>query len=381
MSRDPRGRSGGGYVRQAPSGSFSGESGGAPAAARAPTQLAQRRAAPARTSGRGPTDPQRPPPPPPLTDQANEAGKENQHRSGIVRARTGTGLAGLTHTQGDPAGPANPDTGAVPVGRAEAAGQRGRGGRASQRPRRLAPIRPTAQAVDDASGALSALSIRAEAPRIAARQRMQTDENAAQVIPTQIEALIERLQILGGVVEDVNMHAENACNVANTAVKHHNAMIEEIRVVQTTDRGRIDAVVWEMEEQALRETTRSKEHCDWAVAEAEGASRVFQQAADQVERAQEETMQMAAGQFVSRAPPSIAPAIAELRTASVRVAAHEAAARAAAEQAQQAARAAEALIEQIRRILAQQSGGHSRREVGQHTNRQRRNPPGSAGPA
>ncbi len=100
-----------------------------------------------------------------------------------------------------------------------------------------------------------------------------------------------------------------------------------------------------------------------------------------MEQAQDETMQTAAGQFVATASLSIVSAIAELRTASMQVAAHEAAARTAAGQAQHAARAAEALIEHVRRVVVEETGRPPRREAGQNPNRQRRDPPGSTGAA
>lgn len=388
MSRDTRDRPGGGDEQQAPAGSSSDESGGAAAAAaaRGPTLPAQQQAASAQTRGRGPADRERPPPLlplplPPPTRRANEADKENQPRGRTVPGGTPIRPAGLAHARRGPAGLADPNTWALAVGRAEAAGQGRRGGPANQHGTRLASTRPTAQAVDDASRAFSALIVRTEARRTGAGQRIQTDENAARGTSAQVEALIERLRLMGNVAGDAARHAEIACYAANTAMRRNNAMLEELRAVRATERDRIDAVAWPMAQQALMETTRSKEQCDWAVAEAEGASTVIQQAADQVIWAQDETMQRAAGQFVTRAPPPIPRIIAELRAASTRVATHEAAACTAAGRAQQAARAAEALIEQVRRILAQQSGGHPRWEVGQHTNRLRRDPPGSPGPA
>ncbi len=363
MSEDTHGRSRGGDRRQAPGGSSSDESGAAAAAAaaaaaRGPRLPARRRATSAWTSGRGPGDeerPQLPPLPPPLTDRANEADKENQHRSGIVPARTRNRPAGLALAQRDAAGPANPNTRVVAIGRAEAAGQPGREGPANQPRGRLAPTRPTAQAMGDVSGALTALGIRTEARRTGARQRMGTDENSMQGFPTRLQALVERLQLLYHVVEDANKHSENASEAALTAMTRNNAMSEELRLLQPAERDRIDAVAWRIKEQIQRETTRAGEQNYRAVAEAQEVSTVFWQVSDQVlhhvELAQNETTQMAAGQFVATASPSIAPVIAELRTASVQVAAHEAAARAAADQAQQAAQAAEALIEQVRRIM------------------------------
>ena len=385
MSQDTHRRPGAGGGRQAPSGSSSDESGVA-VAARGPTLPAQRRAASAWTSARGRTDQERlsppPPPLPPATGRANDPDKENQHRGGIVPVRRSDRPAGLAHLGGDPSRLANPNTWGAAVGRAEAAGQRGRGGGpAFQRRGRLAPTRPIAQAADDISEALSGLGVRADSSRTRGRHRTEIDENAAQEIPTPVEALVGRLSTIGDVAADANKHAEHAADMLDKAMAHNQALLEELRDVQRTEPDRIDAATLAIEERALLETGRAKRQSDRAIAEAEGASSEFWQAANKVEQAQDETMQMAAGQFATRAAPSLAPIIAELRAASTQVAAHEAAARAAAGQAQQAVRAAEALIEQLRRILARQIRGPPRQEVGQQTNRQRRDPPGAAGAA
>ncbi|KAF7502952.1 hypothetical protein GJ744_004798 [Endocarpon pusillum] len=378
MSQDSQRRPGGGDGRRAPTGSSSDESGAAaaPAAARGPTLPAQRRAASAWISGRGPTDQEHLPPPrrPPI-DRANGSDKENQHRSEIVPTRRPDRPAGPAYLGGDPPRRVNPNTRGAAIGRAEAAGQRGRGrggggGPANQLRRRLAPTRPTAQAVDDISGVLSGLGVRAGPRRTGRGQRTETDENAEQEIPTPIEALVERMYSMAYVAADANKHAENAADVTDKAMAHNKALLEELRDVQRTEPDRVDAAALAIEERALLETGRAKRQSDQAIAEAEGATSEYWQAVNMVEQAEDETMQMAA--------PSFAPIIAEVRAASTQVAAHEAAARAAAEQTLQAARAAEALMEQLRRILARQTGGPPSQEVGQQTNRQRRDPPGAA---
>ncbi|ERF77191.1 hypothetical protein EPUS_06471 [Endocarpon pusillum Z07020] len=363
MSQETHSRPGGGYGRQAPIRSSSDESGAAAApAARGPTLPAQRRAASAWTSGRGPTDREHlPPPRRPPTDRANEPDKENQHRSGIVPARRLDRPAGLAYMEGNPPRPVNPDNQGAAIGRT--------------------PTRPTAQAADDISVALSGLGVRAGSRRTGRGQRTETDENAAQGIPTPIEALLERLSSMADVVADANKHAENAADVSNNAMARNKVLLEELRDVQRMEPDRIDAAALAIEERALLETGRAQRESDRATAEAEGATSEFWQAANKVEQAQDETMQIAAEQLVIRAAPSFALIIAEVRAASTQVAAHDAAARAAAGQTLQAARAAEALMEQLRRILARQTGGPPRQEVGQQTNRQRRDPPGAAGAA
>lgn len=366
MSQDPHSRPGGGYARQAPGGSSSDESGAAAAAApvaRGRTLPAQRRAASAWTGRRGATDqehlgrPPRPPPRPP-TDRANESDKENQHRNGIVPARRLNRPAGLPYPGEDPQRPIYPDTRGAAIGQAEAAGQRGRGGGPANQVRwRLAPTRPTAQAADDISGASTGLGVGVGSRRAGRGQRTETDENAVQEIPMPVEALVARLNAMGNVVTHANKHAENAADVSNKAMAHNKVLLEELGSVQRTEPDRIDPATLAIEHRALLETGRAKRQSDRATAEAERATSKFWQAANTVQQAQHETMHMGEGQLVTRAAPSLAPIIAEVRAASIQVDAHEAAARAAAGEAQQAAQAAEALMEQLRRILARQIGG------------------------
>jgi hypothetical protein len=313
-----------------------------------------------------------------------QAARADVHRSsGGFGPVSRLNVSACPPSAGDISRPGNANRGGA-AGRAEAAG-----GAANQRS--LPPIRPTAQADDIIPGVLSTHTARADAAQTGAAQargepsataqadklqRLTMRLKVAEELAAQSRVLTDVVQSLHDAVVDATKHAGNASEAALVASEHYLAILTAIWDEQGAARVGMNAVR-PMEERARNEVRRAKRERERAAREAEQASIESKLADDQLKRANE-AIGAAAAEVQTRAPKTMLAVIAAWREASTRVAAHEAAARAAAGQAQEAAQAVGALLEEVLQILSLQSQTPLRRALGEEPSWRRGGSPDAA---